>query len=74
MFLEAKRIIEQNQGFSKRSPKRPKLPIWLHYFMVQMTAFNAENLSLSPSLDWMCALGAVKAGACLVNGGALDTF
>jgi hypothetical protein len=42
--------------------------------MVQKTAFNAENLSLLPSIDWMGTLGAVKAGACLVIGGPLDTF
>jgi hypothetical protein len=32
------------------------------------------KLSLLPSLDWICTLRVVKAGACLVNGGTLDTF
>lgn len=50
------------------------LSTWLHDFMVQKTAFNAENLSLLPSIDWMGALGAVRAGACIVIRGALDTF
>jgi hypothetical protein len=50
------------------------LSTWLHDFMVQKTAFNAENLSLLPSVDWMGTLGAVKTGACLVIGGPLDTY